>query len=96
MSGVGLVLSAAISAYLFLFFVRLVMSFVPLFSPGFTPHGVMLVLFEGVFTITDPLIRLYEALIPPLRFRGWSLSLGFLAAWLTLVALQRLVWWVFG
>lgn len=95
MSTIGLVLSMALSAYLFLFFVRMIMSFVPLLSPGFTPRGAMLVLFEGVYTLTDPLIRFYDRFLPPLRLGGVAFSLGFLAAWLTLVLLQRLVLIVF-
>jgi len=95
MSSIGLVLSAALNLYMFLFFVRMIMSFVPLLSPGFEPKGAVLVLFESVYTVTDPLIKLYERFLPPLRIGGLAFSLGFIAAWFTLVLLQRLVWLVF-
>lgn len=95
MQTIGLVLMTALNLYMFLFFVRMIMSFVPLLSPGWQPRGAALVLFEGVYTLTDPLITFYERFIPPLRLGAVALSLGFLAAWFTLVLLQRVVGMVF-
>lgn len=95
MATIGMVLGLALSIYMFLFFVRMIMSFVPLLSPGFEPKGAALVLFEGVYTLTDPLIVFFEGLLPPLRIGGVALSLGFIAAYFTLVLLQRLVWVLF-
>ena len=95
MASIGLLLNLALNIYMFLFFVRMIMSFVPLLSPGFTPKGIVLVAFEGVYTITDPLIRFYDRFLPPLRLGGVALSMSFLAAWFTLVLLQRVIWMVF-
>lgn len=92
---IGLVLALALNLYMFLFFVRMIISFVPLANPGFQPRGLVLVLFETVYTLTDPLIRFYERFIPPLRLGGVAVSLGFLAAWFTLVLARRLVWLLF-
>ncbi|WP_203566884.1 YggT family protein [Aestuariimicrobium ganziense] len=95
MAGIGTLIVAALQLYLLLFLVRMVLSLVPALSPGFTPRGGTLVLFEVVYTLTDPLIRFYERFLPPLRLGQVSFSLGFLAAWFTLVALQRLTVMVF-
>lgn len=95
MATIGWFLGMALDLYLFLFFMRMVMSFVPLAKPDFTPRGALLVLFETVYTLTDPLIRFYDRFLPPLRLGGVALSLSFLAAWLTLVLAKRLVWIVF-
>ena len=95
MATIGAILGMALDLYLFLFFVRMIMSFVPLLKPDFTPRGAVLVLFETVYTLTDPLIRFYDRFLPPLRLGGVALSLSFLAAWLTLGLAQRLVWVLF-
>ena len=48
------------------------------FSRGFRPSGAMLVIFEIVFTITDPPMRLLRRFIPPLRLGGVAIDLSFL------------------
>lgn len=95
MGTVGLLLNLALELYMFFFFVRMIMSFVPVLSPGFTPRGASLVAFETVFTLTDPLINFYDRFLPHPRIGQISFSLGFVVAWLTLVAAQRFVVWMF-
>lgn len=92
---VGLVLAWALQIYMVVFFVRMILSFVPALSPSFTPRGVVLVVFEVVYTLTDPPIRFFEKFLPPLRVGQVAFSLGFFAAWLSLVILQRLVYAIF-
>ena len=48
------------------------------FSRNFRPTGVLLVLFEVVFTVTDPPMRFLRRFIPPLRLGGIALDLSFL------------------
>lgn len=48
------------------------------FSRSFRPTGVLLVVFEVVFTITDPPMRFLRRFIPPLRLGGIALDLSFL------------------
>lgn len=93
MASVGILLNLVLELYMFLFFVRMIMSFVPLLSPGFTPRGASLVAFEVIYTLTDPLINFYDRFLPHLRVGQVAFSLGFLFAWLTLVVAQRLVLW---
>lgn len=95
MATVGLLLNLALEFYMFLFFVRMIMSFVPVLSPGFSPRGASLVAFETVYTLTDPLINFYDRFMPNLRIGQISFSLAFVFAWLTLVVGQRLVVWFF-
>lgn len=91
----GNILYYLLQLYLLLFFVRMILSWVPVISPGFTPRGPLLVVFEVIYTVTDPLINFYERFIPPLRIGNVALSLGFLAAMVTLLIAQRLVLIVF-
>lgn len=90
MHQVGVVIAIVLQLYMFLMFVRMVLSWVTMFAPGFTPRGALLVVFEAVFTLTDPPIRLFSRMLPDVRAGGVSFSLGFLAAWVALILLQQL------
>lgn len=92
---IGTVLAWAVQIYMFLFFVRMILSFVPALSPGFTPRGLLLVVFEVIYTLTDPPIKFFERFLPPLRVGGVAFSLGFIAAWVSLLVVQRLIFIVF-
>jgi YggT family protein len=48
------------------------------FSRNFRPTGALLVVFEVVFTVTDPPMRFLRRFIPPLRLGGIALDLSFL------------------
>lgn len=67
---------------LWLFFVallvRLVFDFVQMFARSWEPHGIVLVLLEAVYTVTDPPLRALRRVIPPLRLGSIALDLGFL------------------
>jgi YggT family protein len=59
------------------------------FSRGFRPTGALLVIFEIVFTITDPPMRFLRRFIPPLRLGGIAIDLSFLLLFiLTQVAIN--------
>ncbi|MDO4411647.1 YggT family protein [Cutibacterium sp.] len=87
----GTILTWLIQIYTVLLIVRMIMSWVPLLIRGFEPHGVMAVLFEIVYTITDPPIKFFDRLVPPVRFGSVGLSVGFIIVFVLLAVLQRLV-----
>lgn len=64
--------------YFLVLIARLVFDYVQLFARGWRPRGVMLVLAEGVYTVTDPPLRALRRVIPPLRLGAVSLDLSFL------------------
>ena len=53
----GLILFYLLSFYLGVLLVRAVLSFVPLFVRDWRPRGVVLVIAEFVYTLTDPPLR---------------------------------------
>jgi len=67
---------------LWLFFVallvRLVFDFVQMFARSWEPHGVVLVLLEAIYTVTDPPLKALRRIIPPLRLGSIALDLSFL------------------
>lgn len=63
--------------YLLVLLARLVLEYIPLFNRQWRPRGFGLVLAEIVFTLTDPPLRLFRRLLPPLRLGPIALDLGF-------------------
>jgi YggT family protein len=92
---VGLVLWYVLWAYLAILMVRAVLSFVPLFVRDWQPRGLMLVIAEFVYTLTDPPLRLMRKVIPPIRIGTTSWDLGFLVLFLGLSFVQRLIPFIF-
>jgi len=68
---------------LWLYFValigRMVIEWVQVFSRDWRPRGVVLVLAEALFTVTDPAVGLLRRLIPPVRIGGAAVDLSMLA-----------------
>ena len=82
----------------FLFFIaliiRLVFDWIQVFSRDWRPRGVVLVVAEAVYSVTDPPLRALRRVIPPLRLGPVQLDLAFTVlfivaffAWQTLTAL---------
>lgn len=78
MTAVGSLIVSILQLFFFLLIARLVLDYVQLFARSWTPHGVMLVIAEVVYTITDPPLKLLRRFIPPLRLGQVSLDLSFL------------------
>lgn len=58
-------------------------------APQWRPAGPVAVLFEAVFTLTDPPIKFFRKLVPPLRLGQIMLEFGLL---LTLIACNVASW----
>nr|WP_202884769.1 YggT family protein [Actinopolymorpha cephalotaxi] len=82
--------------FLVLLFVRLVVDWVQFFARSWEPRGVLLVILEGVYTVTDPPLKALRKVIPPLRLGGFALDLSFLLLIVIIYVLQALVLAIFG
>lgn len=58
--------------------VRLVIDWVQFFARDWRPRGVVLVIAEAVYTVTDPPLRALRRVIPPLTLGQVRLDLAFL------------------
>ncbi|MGA4542187.1 YggT family protein [Uniformispora flossi] len=77
MSVVGEVFTIVLYCFLGLLIFRLIMDYVFQFARSYEPRGVMVVLLEATYSITDPPLKLLRRFIPPLRLGGVALDLSF-------------------
>jgi YggT family protein len=75
---VGQLLSLVLTLYLFVLIGRLIFDWVQVFARDWRPKGPILVLANGIYSLTDPPLRALRRVIPPLRLGNIALDLGFL------------------
>lgn len=92
MNLVGGILYGLVWAFIALLWVRFVVDWVQVFARRWSPSGVLLVVLEVVYTITDPPIKALRKVIPPLRLGSIMLDLSFLlvmlGAYLLLIVIR--------
>ncbi|MSO26653.1 MAG: YggT family protein [Candidatus Nanopelagicales bacterium] len=88
MSGIGQLLATVLWIYWLLFIIRIVFDLVQSFARSWRPRGLILLLAEAIYTVTDPPLRLLRRVIPPLRLGAVRLDLAFL---IVLILLQVLI-----
>ena len=88
MSAVGNILASILSVYLIILIGRLVFDFVQIFARDWRPTGVVLVLVEAIYTVTEPPLKVIRKVVPPIRLGQVSLDLGFL---ILLLGIQILI-----
>jgi YggT family protein len=75
----------------FLFFIsliiRLVFDWIQVFSRDWKPRGVVLILAEAVYSVTDPPLRALRRVIPPLRLGAVQLDLAFTVLFVVVLVL---------
>ena len=74
----GYVILYILNAFLVLLLIRLVFDWVQMFARSWVPHGILLVLLEIVYSITDPPIMFVRRFVPPLRIGSIALDTSFL------------------
>jgi YggT family protein len=87
-SEVGNIIATFLSIYLIVLIGRLVFDFVQIFARDWRPKGVILILVEAIYTVTEPPLRLLRKIVPPIRIGQVSLDLGFL---ILLIGIQILI-----
>jgi len=87
LSGLGLVLWL----YMIVLVLRMVLDWVQYLARGWKPKGIVLVLAEAVYSLTDPPLRAIRRVIPPLRFGGFGLDLAFMVLFFAVLVLQGIL-----
>lgn len=90
-SVVASIVNVVLLLYIFVLFARLILDYIPMFNREWRPKGFGLVLAEAVYTVTDPPIRFFRRIIPPLRIGSLSLDFGFALTLLIILILRNIV-----
>ena len=91
LSPVGSILYLLLWIFFFLLIARLVLDYVQMFARSWRPRGVLLLVAEATYTVTDPPLRALRRVIPPLRLGGIALDLSFIVLILAVQVARQLV-----
>jgi YggT family protein len=65
-------------AFFLVLVARFVLSLIVMFAPQWHPKGPLLLLFEAVYSITDPFLRPLRRILPPIGAGGIRIDLSML------------------
>lgn len=95
MATVGIILYALLRLYFYVLIARMIISWIPLLVPSWQPRSLIAAVFEIVYVLTDPPIKAFGKIIPPINFGTISLDVAFIAVLIVVGLAQRLVIAVF-
>jgi len=81
------VLYYVLAIYLVVLIGRMIFGWIQVFAREWRPSGVVLVLAETIFTLTDPPLKFLRRYIPPLRLGTMSLDLSFMVLFIVVLIL---------
>jgi YggT family protein len=84
-----IVLTYVLSLYLVVLIGRMIISWVQAFARSWYPHGVILVVAETIFTLTDPPLKFLRRYIPPLRIGTVSMDLSYMVLFIVVLILLQ-------
>lgn len=88
---VGSILRLVIRLFIILLWARFILDWVSVLARNFRPKGPVAVLFEAVFTVTDPPLRLFRKILPPIRLGQVSIDLGWFLTMIACIILLSLI-----
>jgi len=95
MALVGEILLLVLWIAFVLLIARFVLDWVQMFARHWRPRGLVLVICEGLYSITDPPLRAIRRVIPPLRLGTIMLDLSPMILLIGICILQQIVGSVF-
>ena len=81
------VLTYVLTIYLVLLIGRMIIGWIQVFAREWRPTGIVLVLAEAIFTVTDPPLKFLRRFIPPLRLGMVALDLSFMVLFIVVLIL---------
>lgn len=91
----GSVLHGLLWLFIVFLWIRFVFDWVQVFARSWSPGGVLLVVLEMVYSVTDPPIKALRRFIPPLRIGNFALDLSFILVLVAAYVLLQVVSAVF-
>jgi YggT family protein len=86
-----IVLYYLLTIYLLVLVGRMIISWIQMFARSWTPTGVVLLIAESIFTVTDPPLKFLRRYIPMLRIGTVAMDLSFMVLVLVVVILLDVV-----
>jgi YggT family protein len=84
-----IVLTYVLSLYLVVLIGRMIISWVQAFARSWYPHGIILVVAETIFTLTDPPLKFLRRYIPPLRIGRVAMDLSYMVLFIVVLILLQ-------
>ena len=81
------VLDYVLTIYLVILIGRMIFGWVQVFAREWRPSGILLVLAEAIFTVTDPPLKFLRRFIPPLRLGMVAMDLSFMVLFIVVLIL---------
>ena len=81
------VLTYVLTIYLVILIGRMIFGWVQVFAREWRPKGIVLVLAEAIYTVTDPPLKFLRRFIPPLRLGMVAMDLSFMVLFIVILIL---------
>ena len=81
------VLTYVLTIYLVILIGRMIFGWVQVFARDWRPSGILLVLAEAIFTVTDPPLKFLRRFIPQLRLGMVAMDLSFMVLFIVVLIL---------
>ena len=91
LAAVGVIISALLNLYILILIARVILDWIQMFARRWRPTGVVLVMANLVYAMTDPPLNWLRRVVPVVRLGGMGLDLSFIVLWIGIVLLQRLL-----
>ncbi|GAA2839023.1 YggT family protein [Leucobacter komagatae] len=85
------VVRIALRLFVLLLWARFVLDWVTVLARGFRPKGILAIIVEAVYMITDPPIRMFRKILPPIRLGQVALDLGWFLTMFACIILLRII-----
>ena len=84
-----IVLIYLLSIYLVVLIGRMIIGWIQVFARSWQPTGVVLVVAETIFTLTDPPLKFLRRYIPPLRLGRVAMDLSYMVLFIVVLILLQ-------
>ena len=81
------VLTYVLTIYLVILIGRMIFGWIQVFARDWRPTGIVLVLAEAIFTVTDPPLKFLRRFIPQLRLGMVAMDLSFMVLFIVVLIL---------
>jgi YggT family protein len=88
------VLLAVLWLFLLAIVARVIMELLQAFARDFRPHGFLLLVFEAIYSVTDPPLKALRRVIPPLRIGAVAIDLAIFVLFIAVNLAITLVGWL--